>query len=238
MDERQREHLIRQLDHEADLAKRAISGAIQTANRGIAARGLTRSSVHTQAIAKVVHEHVVAFVKTCFESASSIANGLEAHGIAQKFASEFADSWTPKTDDIAWPGVSVLRGQVEMGVRIMHQSTDSLRQEIARIYELEVFRFEDAGSEAQLPENPTPAAKPKRGRPRKTGGYVVADQQVLVEMRALLAAGSANSLTDAARQLAQTASGPSEAAKVDRLRKRYVEWRQSNFAPFRSISLH
>jgi hypothetical protein len=166
MDERQREHLIQQLEHETELAKQAISRAIQTENRGIARRGITRSSIHTQAIAEVVHEHVVAFVNTCFERAFSIANGLEAHGIAQKFASEFADSWIPKTDDIAWPGVSVLRGQVEMGVRIMHQSADSLRQEIARMYELEAFRFENAGREAQLAENVIPAAKPnKSGRP-------------------------------------------------------------------------
>jgi hypothetical protein len=77
--------------------------------------------------------------------------------------------------------------------------------------------------------------KPKLGRPKRAGGYVVADQQVLVEMKALLEAGSANSPTDAARQLARKASGPSEAAKVDRLRKRYVEWQQSNFSPFLSI---
>lgn len=376
MNERQREHLTRQLEHETELAKRDIIKAIGAANRRIAERGITRSSIHTHEIAEVVHDHVIALVKTCFERASSIANGLEAHGIAQKFASAFADSWTPKNDDIAWPGVSALRGQVEMGVKVMQQSADSLRQELARIYELEAFRFDEAGREAQFPtakfqafldleasrslgsfagylgrsivewgdrgqfgqlphltqcttqahahlfaladrclselksvtggsaefqameqalvdhaeqqrgavkdmlwsdkapnftdcsfdmplnvaadhifdgyanelhlwlnnerlkhQEPAGAVvdKPRRGRPKKAGGYVVADQQVLVGMKALIDAGTANSLTDAARQLARTALGPSEAAKVDRLRKRYMEWQQSNFAPFRSI---
>lgn len=166
MDEHWREHLLRQLEHEAELAKRAISKAIGSANGRMKERGINRSSIHTQEIAEVVHDQVTAFVKICFERAFEIANGMEAHGIAQKFASEFADSWTPKIGTITWPGVPALDGQVEMGVKIMHQSADSLRQELARIYELEAFRFAAPGRNAQLNKNMIPVAKPnKNGRP-------------------------------------------------------------------------
>lgn len=166
MNERQREHLTKQLEHEAELAKREISRAVQEANRAIARRGITASSIHTKAIAEVVRDHLIRFAKTCFECAFSIASGSEAHAIAQKFANAFADSWTPKSDAVTWPGVSSLRGQGSMGLSIMHQSADSMGKELSRIYELEAFRFNDAGREANLPENASPVMKPSKvGRP-------------------------------------------------------------------------
>lgn len=75
----------------------------------------------------------------------------------------------------------------------------------------------------QMKEEPQTGAAPKQGRKPKVGGYVVADQPLLEEMRRLILNGEASCAWDAAGKLVAEAKGASDDAKKKRLSLKYNE---------------